>query len=137
MRLKQPHLHLGVSGTPASQNYYLQTITYFNRMGYVANGHKIINNVPDADNTIYVSISVKKLADFPAFEAATPVVHTIDLGIVDFGDREGYVEVELFVEKDPIFATRSGGGKKSRTNTSTASKDIKPIPQNGKAPVIA
>ena len=102
--------------------YYLHCITYFNKTNLEAAGHLPISSDLDEDGRATIVLRIKENPDLPEFRCLTPVVHTIELGTMPFGDEEGLIRVIIRGGgKDP------GGSGESTASTTSSDEDEKPI----------
>jgi hypothetical protein len=107
------------AGQPDS--YSIHVVTFCPKTTYAADGHTIDNSQLGQD---LFKLRVKLRTDnaLPEMDYITPVVHTIDLGPIDFpNELGGWIQVEVFGVQA---SDRSGGSPGGvRTVSSTDSDD--------------
>lgn len=128
MKLLKPQVQLirkRLKGKP--DEYFLHAITIFGEAGYQANGYHLAKQL-NANDIYEVTLLVKKDNRLPKLSYLTPVVHTIDLGNLPFGDEEGLIKVSVKIDaKDILIKTRGGNVGSATTGTSSADEMGKPI----------
>lgn len=118
--------------------YYVHVVTFCPRTSFRADGHTIDDE--DLHSGLYrVTVNLLEDTTLPDMEYITPVVHTIDLGEIEFPDGEGWIEVGVAgvdVEEEersarnnnPTTTTKTGG--KGTVSTTEAEDKTRPIMAN-------
>lgn len=115
-----------------ADEYFLHAVTFCEQTNIRANGYEIPLPTLNKDGNYEVNLLAVEDADLSNFNYLTPIVHTIDLGILPFGDENGEVVVTLFIEEKGDGRIISRGDKKRRAGTAgvattSADPDSRPI----------
>lgn len=123
MKLFKPQVQLFKTITlDGPDHFYLHVVTNTDVTNYREDGFEVGTIV---DNKLVVVVRAIPDQSIPDLFAETPVVHTIDLGVLDFPAGEGDIEV-IFDRGD-----RDGNDdNKTTVNTTDAVEDSRPIPSN-------
>ncbi len=110
MKFGKPNLHLARKRNEDSPDeFYLHSVTYFEKSNYTANGHLLpegLNEQGQYEITLYVI----KDSTLPEFGSISPVGHTLNLGKLDF-EEEGVILVRVKLQlSSENFAFHSSNG---------------------------
>lgn len=117
MKLLKPQVQL-VRKTHIDQEdeFSLHAITYLPKTNYKADGYEIASQL-DSDGVLPIALYISKDESIPELHYLTPIVHTLNMGVLPFSDGEGMIKVNLVVN-----GIRSGEGA-GTTHTTTADSD--------------
>lgn len=117
--------------------YSMHIVTFCDKTNYRADGYSVDDS--ELSTGLYrVTVNLVQDSNLPEFNYITPVVHTMDLGFIDFPDEEGWFEVQVLgavIEPssanraDPPTTTTKTGGT-GTVSTSDADDKSRPIDPN-------
>ena len=108
MKFFHPVLQLGKESGELADKYFLHVVTFCPRSNFQADGFSI-NNANLASGLLKVTVKLKQVAAMPNYEFITPVVHSIDLGAINFPIVDSDIEVTVIgdVLQEPTSNARS------------------------------
>lgn len=107
--------------------YFLQVVTTCSQSNMRAAGHAPFPSSPDGDGVFRLTIYIKEDESLPGYEYPTPVVHSLELGSVEFEDGEGLFEVAVAMKSDSEAPGETKPVKKSTVRSTDADEDSRPI----------
>lgn len=121
MKLFRPQIQLAkLTDVAGPDIYYLHVITLTDFTNYVPSGHVV--GTMDLDGTLPITVSAVIDESVPALRYITPIVHTIELGPLEFPLEGGLIEVTF---DDGSRGTTNG--KKNVARSVDADEDAKPF----------
>lgn len=94
MKFFHPVIQLGKESGELADTYFLHVVTFCPRSNFQADSFSI-NDEHLAEGKLNVTVKVKQAAKMPNYEFITPVVHSIDLGEINFPFEDSMVEVTV------------------------------------------
>ncbi|WP_421796042.1 hypothetical protein [Haliscomenobacter sp.] len=94
MKFFHPVIQLGKESGELADNYFLHVVTFCPRSNFQADGFSVNNEHVD-NGLLKVTVKVKQAAAMPNYEFITPVVHSIDLGAINFPIVDSTIEVTV------------------------------------------
>lgn len=113
-----------------TDEYFLHAVTFCDSTNIRANGHELPLPTLNKDGKYEVNLLAIQDTDLPNHNYLTPIVHSIDLGSLPFGDEDGEILVTLYIEEKGILLRGDNNRPAGQGSVSTASADEegKPIP---------
>lgn len=98
-------------------SFFLHVVTFCPRTVYRADGHSVSSANLSTEGLYEVTVNLQEDSTLSDMEYITPVVHTIDLGTIEFPDGEGWIQVT--VSGGP---QASGNGQRDAADPTTTTK---------------
>ncbi len=125
MKLNKPQIQLVRRRmVDADDEFSLHAVTFFKQSNLRASGTYPIPTTLEDDGSLAVDLKVIEDPDIPYFEYLTPVVHTIELGVLPFANGDGLIKIRTIVER----LSRDGDDPgEAKVMSSDADEDSRPI----------
>ena len=118
MKFYKPQVELAKIVDPnAPTEFVLHSVIFCRYTNYKANGYE--TDLTDLeDGVVAVTLKLDQDINLPEFEFITPVVHTINLGAINFPEGDGWIDIDVV----GAVIEEEGEGR----GTDTVSKTTKP-----------
>ncbi|MEL6657186.1 MAG: hypothetical protein AAFP77_18125 [Bacteroidota bacterium] len=125
MTIGKPIVHLKKrTKYDGTKIYFLHCITYFYKTNIIADGHLPISTELDDNQIMTVVLRVREDATLPMLNRVlTPVVHTIELGVLPFADEYSGL-IRVVVQQD---GRSSDKPNESSVSPADGDEDDRPI----------
>ena len=115
-----------------NDEYQMHIVTFADFTNFKESGYQLVSTTPDENNTVKVELFIQEDPDRPRFYCLNPIVHTIDLGPIDF-DGDGFIETEIVLQAEVASrTTETNTAKTSKGTTTTSTTSSKKEPRPGK-----
>lgn len=75
--------------------YVLHSVIFCRFTNFKANGYEIDLSDLQAESLVTVTLKLDQDENAPNLEYITPVVHTLNLGAINFPEGEGWIEIDV------------------------------------------